>query len=652
MREIHYIDGDEEIISAVSRLRKSSQGENVFIFPKRALILQSIVNLRLLEREAKKLGKQIIVVSQDEAGRKLAEKAGLVIEEYRDQNLEGTKIKETARFSVESHENAIPTPEVASRGEVRLSSAHIGSDSFFSDAPSPSTISVNAPSPPEPLPAAVKISPKRLRIRDVSGPVLTTLNSQRFGTPTTAFPTELPPSQGRVAPTSSFQTPQFPTSPVVEMSPSQPRLMPNQKLARFMGTKKSTGSNTPVSLQEDSRQKVSPMAQPAQGQRFSWGLLVLGFLVLGGVAAVGWFVLFPSATVTLEPQSTEQVVRFQTTASTTHAETSANVIAGRVVTLERTIHLTEQATGSASNESAKAQGKIRIYNDFSKDPQPLVATTRFETKDGKVFRLVKAVTVPGVTETGGKRERGMVEALVIADQAGEAYNIGITTFTIPGFKGSPKYEKFTAESLQAFLGGSNTGGSKAVSNEDLNRAKEKAQKEARQAALDEWKSQLQSGETLLEDSLLFVEKIPVLSPVVGTAATEFQYETRLEVKAFVIDELALRERIKNERVTTGGVTLAPKEFDLRYSALLPKFDAGKIDLTVESTVLFQAELDQEKLKEALLGQDEEGIKSFLERHPEVERLQVEFHPQLLVSTLPKNGKRVSLEIIQQDKSEP
>lgn len=55
MRETHYIDIDEEIISAVGRLRRSSQLENIFIFPKRALILQSIVNLRLLEREAKKI---------------------------------------------------------------------------------------------------------------------------------------------------------------------------------------------------------------------------------------------------------------------------------------------------------------------------------------------------------------------------------------------------------------------------------------------------------------------------------------------------------------------------------------------------------------------------------------------------------------------
>ncbi len=84
MPETHYIEIDEEIISAVSRLRKSGDPENIFVFPKRSLILQSIINLKLLGREAEKLGKKVIVMTQDEQGMRLAEKAGLRTEEYQD----------------------------------------------------------------------------------------------------------------------------------------------------------------------------------------------------------------------------------------------------------------------------------------------------------------------------------------------------------------------------------------------------------------------------------------------------------------------------------------------------------------------------------------------------------------------------------------
>src|SRR6185369_6351532 len=84
MPQTFYIENDEEIISVIGRLRKSSSEENYFVFPKRALVLQSIVNLRLFQREAQKLGKRIVVVTQDEAGKNLAEKAGVETQSYSD----------------------------------------------------------------------------------------------------------------------------------------------------------------------------------------------------------------------------------------------------------------------------------------------------------------------------------------------------------------------------------------------------------------------------------------------------------------------------------------------------------------------------------------------------------------------------------------
>ena len=64
MAQTFFIDSDEEIISVIGQLRKSSDPENYFVFPKRSLVLQSAVNLRLFQREAEKQGKKIIIVSQ------------------------------------------------------------------------------------------------------------------------------------------------------------------------------------------------------------------------------------------------------------------------------------------------------------------------------------------------------------------------------------------------------------------------------------------------------------------------------------------------------------------------------------------------------------------------------------------------------------
>lgn len=661
MREIHYIDIDEEIISAVGRIRKSGQGENVFIFPKRALILQSIVNLRLLEREAKKLGKKIIVVSQDEAGRKLAEKAGLLVEEYQDQALQTAPAKEATHFTVEVGENNIPLPEKNALREARQRSADIGSDSFFSvgtvTTASVPAVSISRPTPsPTSAPLLSSEASTKLRVRDMTPTPVASLNSKRDILPSITVPHSF---TRPVTPTSdgiATRMPMEPKLPLVQPTrpsvvltpePIRPLTTRSGRLSRFMSEKQEVSSSS-VPLTPTPAQRKSPSYSHVGGwPHSSWAWGVLGGVVLIAGIGLGLFVLFPKATITIEPQMAEQVIRFQATA-TTEGGNGNDVFSGRIATLERSVQISFESTGASTGETAKARGKIKIYNDFSKDAQSLVATTRFETKDGKIFRLLEGVTVPGVTETSGRRERGMVEATVVADQPGGEYNILPTTFTIPGFKGGPKYEKFVAESSQAFTGGGSGGannGQKMVSADDINQAKAKALEEAKRVVEEELKTGLQSGEVILMEAIQFTERPGTIAPPVGVAQANFTYEARFEAKAFIIDETMVKERIAKERVTSGGVTLTPHEYDVRYTALLPKYDTGRIDLTIESTVLFRADLEKEKLKQVLLGQDEEGIRAFLEKHPEVERLQVEFHPQLIVSTIPTNEKRVMVEIV-------
>lgn len=669
MREIHYIDIDEEIISAVSRLRNSSQGENVFIFPKRALILQSIINLRLLEREASKLGKRVIVVSQDEAGRKLAEKAGLVVEEYQDQLLQGAAAKETTRFVAESTTNTktMPLPEQKLAADTRRLSAEIGSESFFAVGSENQALPRPVPSPlPTPTP-----QPQKLHIRNMSPNLNPGLNSVREETTVTQPPQSRPVlpqrpitafSDGVTAPQPSLRAPlPIPRrEPVPRPSPAPQPMQHHEstpasgetlnrsgKLARFMGSTKQSPQSTPTALSQNNNTRSQ--ANLSKHSSFPWAWTLGGVIVLAGIGLAGFFVLFPKTTITLQPQTAEQIVRFQGTIVTDDSR-GENIFPGRVATLERTVQVSEETTGSAAG-IAKARGKIKIYNNFSSDSQPLVATTRFETKDGKIFRLLEGVVVPGMSEKSGQKERGMIEATVVADEPGGNYNITPTTFTIPGFKGSPKFDAFTAESTQAFTGGDAVGtdSQKTLITADIDRAKTQALEEAKKAVLEDLRSTLAPGEVILEDSMLLTERPGAVYPALGTAQSTFTYETRFETKTFVIDEAAVRERIANERLTAGSTTLFPQTYSIRYTSLLPKYDTGRTDITVESTIKFQAQLNIEKIKEALLGQDEDGIRQFLERHPEVERLQVEFHPKLIISTISKQASRVQIEMLGQEK---
>ena len=50
----------------------------------------------------------------------------------------------------------------------------------------------------------------------------------------------------------------------------------------------------------------------------------------------------------------------------------------------------------------KARGSLTVYNEYSSSPQTLVATTRFESPEGKIFRIEKNIVVPGAKIEEGK----------------------------------------------------------------------------------------------------------------------------------------------------------------------------------------------------------------------------------------------------------
>ncbi|MDD3679170.1 MAG: hypothetical protein PHT36_02930 [Patescibacteria group bacterium] len=78
-REPIYLEKDDEITSVVDKL-KSARGIILdIVIPKEAIMLQSVINLKLLKRQAEALGKEITIVTQDKVGTKLAEQIGIPV---------------------------------------------------------------------------------------------------------------------------------------------------------------------------------------------------------------------------------------------------------------------------------------------------------------------------------------------------------------------------------------------------------------------------------------------------------------------------------------------------------------------------------------------------------------------------------------------
>lgn len=174
---------------------------------------------------------------------------------------------------------------------------------------------------------------------------------------------------------------------------------------------------------------------------FPYRTALVALLIVGGVGAALFY--FSSAKVEVTPASSSLTV-----AGSFTALAGVGDLPFEVVTAEKVAVQSVPGSGTKT-VNQPASGTITIYNTQSKS-QTLVANTRFAAKgSGLVFRIRTGVTVPKGTESAP----GSVRATVYADQPGDIYNIGPTSFTLPGLSGSPQFSQVTAISSGPMSGG-------------------------------------------------------------------------------------------------------------------------------------------------------------------------------------------------------
>lgn len=72
-----YVDVSDEVTTVIERLRAAPSTEISLVVPKGAVLLQSIVNLKLVRKAAREAGKEITLITTDRIGRNLAAQVGI-----------------------------------------------------------------------------------------------------------------------------------------------------------------------------------------------------------------------------------------------------------------------------------------------------------------------------------------------------------------------------------------------------------------------------------------------------------------------------------------------------------------------------------------------------------------------------------------------
>ena len=300
--------------------------------------------------------------------------------------------------------------------------------------------------------------------------------------------------------------------------------------------------------------------------------------------------------------------------------------------------------------SKAATGSVTIYNSYSPATQKLVVGTRLETKDGKIYKIVKPVIVPGTRVSSGKTLPGTIDVSVVASLPGDKFNIPPTEFTIPGLKGSPKYQKIYAKSDKDILGGF-SGEIKTLTATDLQKARSELQESIKRKLTKDALTQVPKGFLFYEDALLlnFKDNAMDSSSLIETAKETSSLKVTGVLSAIIIDENDLKKLIINKKITDPSSDTKILVFGLD-KIILKVLNKDKIDPSGNGSVLVKItgklslvwDFDDDVLKNRLIGIKKSKFQEVFKDFPVIEKAETIFSPSWALY-FPSDIKRIGID---------
>lgn len=355
------------------------------------------------------------------------------------------------------------------------------------------------------------------------------------------------------------------------------------------------------------------------------GVVVLAVLVSG---------FFNGASVSVTPRTAEASIQNEYTARKGEA---AAELAYQILAISSEGSESVKATGERQVEK-RATGTIVIYNNYNGTPQRLIKNTRFATPEGLVFRISDSVNVPGKKGS----TPGSVEAVVTADEPGEKYNVGLKDFTIPGFKGDPRYAAFYARSKTPIQGGF-IGVEKIVAESDRQKAKANIQKKIQADLISQVNAQIPPDRVGFENGW----KIEYKSlPETAVSDSEVKIQEEGTLTAVLFDRQQLSSVLAKGKIADykGDPILVTNMEDLQFVPKEP-FDpsaASSILFALSGKARFEWTYDESALKEALAGEPRSAIPSILQKYPMIQKADISLRP-LWARKFPSSPEKITIE---------
>ncbi len=541
-----YIDIDDDITGVIEKVRSSKEKIVALVLPKRAPVLQSIVNMKLLKRTAAEAKKSIVLITSDPNVLPLAGAVGVHVAK-----------------TLQSKPTIPPAPEVASV--------------------------------PKTVTESVEVSDADDAVIDKTKPI------------------------GELAGIDAAEE-------TIEIDDTDAE------------------AEAAVESKETSNKKKKSFKIPNFNSfrtRLFLGIAAVLLLVGGWIMA---FIVLPKATVVVRTDTNTLDADLTFTASIDAEELNQEeqIVPALRQELRKTDNERAPATGE-ENKGKKATGEVTLsLTNCSANRVTIPAGTGVSTNN-LTFITQDDVTLRSV-QIGGECSNDQFTNLstdtveVVAQNAGEQYNIGADSeFIVAG------YSSVSGNNDDPITGGTDDI-VKIVKQEDIDAATQAVIDRNSEEARKELSAQLEEeGYIALEDTFVAGEPVVTNTPNVGdeasdvtvSASTTFTMLGVLEEDLKTIVESSVSEQID----TTKQVILDNGLDQARFT--IDEILANGARVTVASKVTAGPELNEETIKNEVIGKKKGEAIEQLESRPGIEEVEITYSPFWVYST-PGSSKKITV----------
>ena len=372
-----YIEPADEVTTVIARIKSSKQDAIVLEVPRGALLLQSLVNLKLVAKAARDTNKTLRLVTTDKIGKNLSNQVGIPV-----------------YATIEAAEN--DEPEQSTEAEPKMI-AGVKVRRYYEETDQDPELTPTPTDQPKP------IIPKTILAKALSAIAPAAPIQEEV-----VVEIELEPEEEEL-PASSFSSKPITEDVITTLTP-----------------KKANNSDQ----QEESAPSVIPAlaaavvagkspAKPGNRKKTALILCTVAILILTGTAAA---YALPITTVSITVPAKEWTQTF------TYAAAPGGALPAELLSQSANDTVTFKATGT-KDVGSKAAGDAQIVNDYSTNPQSLPAGAVLSA-GGITFVTQKDIIVPGFTAPDGDKIPGKVTVPVVAENSGEGGNVSNQSATI------------------------------------------------------------------------------------------------------------------------------------------------------------------------------------------------------------------------------